>query len=79
MVVHFIERDRVFLEVNGFDGRNVGWQVALVVECHLAVTLEVHGASVAVLVHRQLLVVGTDSVTVSVGVREQARLKNWVG
>lgn len=77
--MNLVERDGAFLKVNWFDRGDVGRKIALVVEGHLTVALEVHAAKVAVLIHWKLLIVGPDSVSMGVGVREQARLQHWVG
>lgn len=56
----------------------VGTETLVVAESHLAVSLEV-GDGVDGSVNRELCVVGTETVTVSVGVREETRLENGIG
>lgn len=80
VAVGLIEVDTAVAEGDGLDGGEVWWTRALVVECHVAVTLEVgHAVWDAWGVYRQLLVVDTDTVAVSVWVREETRLQHWVG
>ena len=71
LAVHLVPVDGALAETNGLDGREVIGARTLVVECHAPVALEVGGAvSGPGRIHGQLLVVGSDSVPVSVGVRE---------
>ena len=64
------------LEANGSDTGEVVRSSSLVEEGHLTVSLEVgHFVRDNRLVDGQLLVVDTNSVSVSVGVREQTRLR----
>ena len=75
----FVEVDSTFAEANGLDGREIVGTGALVVECHVAIALEVGNAvASAARVDRQLLVVHSDSVAVSVWVGEEAALENRV-
>jgi len=78
--VNLAEVDGALTEGDGLDGAQVGGARTLVEEGHVAVTLEV-GDTVRCTggIGGQLLVVGTDAVTVGVGVGEEAGLQNGVG
>jgi hypothetical protein len=78
--VDLAEIDGALAEGDGLDGTQVGRARALVEEGHIAVTLEI-GDTVRCAggVGGELLVVGTDAVTVGVGVGEEARLQDGVG
>jgi hypothetical protein len=66
-------------ELNVLNGREVSRTGALVEEGHLTVPLKVgHPERALRLVHGELLVVGADTVTVGVRVREQTCLQNGV-
>ena len=80
LVVDLVQWNGSLHELGWCDrGDEVG-SAALVVVGHLTVTLEATDLlGVQVLVDRELLVVGTDSVSVSVGVGEESALEDRVG
>lgn len=80
LAVDFVEIGAAVLEGDGLDGGEVVGAGALVVECHVAVALEVgHAVGGAAAVDGELLVVDADAVAVGVGVGEEAGLEDGVG
>ena len=75
-----VEIDATVAEADRLDGGEIVGPGALVVECHVAVTLEV-GNSVFGPggVDRKLLVVDADTVAVGVRVGKQTGLQDWIG
>ena len=79
VAVRLVEVDGALAEGDWLDGAQVRWARALVVEGHVAVTLEVgHPVWHAGCVDWQLLVVDTDTVAVGVWVGEQTGLEDRV-
>lgn len=73
--VGVVQVDRTLPERDGIDRAEVIGPRTLVVECHVSVALEVrHVVGYTRRIDWKLLVVGTDSVSVSVGVTEETRL-----
>ena len=78
--VHLVEVERARLALDGLDGREVVGATTLVVEGHVAVTLEVACIFNQVLVDGELLVVGSNAMAVRVSglsskVRGKKRIK----
>lgn len=78
--MNLVEVIRLLLESNRSDTGQVVGSSTLVEDGHLTISLEVaHLVRDDRLVDGKLLVVGSDSVSVSIGVREESRLKDRVG
>lgn len=77
--MNLVEVDAPFLELDGSDRGQIVWSGTLVEKGHASVSLEVsesHRADGRV--DGELLVVYSDSVSVSVGVREESGLQDGV-
>jgi hypothetical protein len=71
LAVDLVQVVRTLLERDWLDRGKVVWSTTLVVECHLTISLEIaHLEGADRLVDGQLLVVGSDSVSVGIGVGE---------
>jgi len=80
LVVDLVQWNGSLHELGWCDRRDEVGSAALVVVGHLTVTLEATDLlGVQVLVDRELLVVGTDSVSVGVGVGEETGLEDRIG
>ena len=78
--MNLVKVDGAFTELNRVDRGKIVGARALVVESHAAVALEI--AAVVchpVLVNGELLIVDTNTMTVSVGVGEETRLEDRIG